>query len=53
MSLLPIGFDNASAPALYVLGRALYEKGGFSFEGLNDEGQLEVEEDYQICVRRC
>jgi DNA modification methylase len=37
---------------LYELGRALYEKGGFNFEELGDEGQLEVEEDYQICVRR-
>ena len=37
---------------LYEFGRVLYEKGGFSFEELGDEGQLEVEEDYQICVRR-
>jgi hypothetical protein len=37
---------------LYELGRALYEKGGFSFEGLLEEAQLEVEEDYQVCVRR-
>jgi SAM-dependent methyltransferase len=37
---------------LYELGRALYEKGGFSFGELGDEGQLEVEEDYQVCVRR-
>jgi DNA modification methylase len=37
---------------LYELGRALYEKGGFRFEELGDVGQLEVEEDYQVCVRR-
>jgi len=37
---------------LHEFGRVLYEKGGFSFEELGDEGQLEVEEDYQICVRR-
>lgn len=37
---------------LYELGRALYEKGGFSFDELSDEAFLEVEEDYQICVRR-
>jgi DNA modification methylase len=37
---------------LYELGRALYEKGGFRFEELGDEGQLETEEDYQVCVRR-
>jgi DNA modification methylase len=37
---------------LYDLGRALYEKGGFRFDELGDEGQLEAEEDYQVCVRR-
>jgi hypothetical protein len=37
---------------LYELGRALYEKGGFSFEELGDVGAMEVEEDYQVCVRR-
>lgn len=37
---------------LYELGRVLYEKGGFYFAGLSDEAQLEVLEDYQICVRR-
>jgi hypothetical protein len=33
-------------------GRVLYAKGGFGFDGLSGEGQLEVEEDYQICLRR-
>ena len=37
---------------LYAYGRALYEQGGFDFGGLAEEGQVEVEEDYQICVRR-
>jgi len=37
---------------LYEYGRALYEKGGFNFQELDDEVQLEVEEDYQVCVRR-
>jgi len=37
---------------LYEWGRVLYEKGGFRFEELGDHGQLEVEEDYQVCVRR-
>lgn len=37
---------------LYEQGRALYEKGGFTFDGLGEEGQMEVEEDYQVCVRR-
>jgi predicted ATPase len=30
----------------------LYEKGGFTFDGLGEEAELEVDEDYQICVRR-
>lgn len=37
---------------LYDLGRLLYEKGGLRFDGLGEELQLQVEEDYQICVRR-
>ncbi len=37
---------------LYELGRTLYEKGGFSLSELSEEALLEVEEDYQICVRR-
>ena len=37
---------------LYDLGRILYEKGGLRFDGLGEELQLQVEEDYQICVRR-
>ena len=37
---------------LYELGRALYEKGGFRFEDLGEAARLEVEEDYQTCVRR-
>jgi len=37
---------------LYDIGRVLYEKGGFSFDELGDEARLEVDEDYQICVRR-
>jgi len=37
---------------LHELGRALYEKGGIDFSRLDEESQLEVEEDYQLCVRR-
>jgi len=37
---------------LYELGRALYEKGGLRFDTLSEELQLQVEEDYQICVKR-
>lgn len=37
---------------LYELGRVLYEQGGLRFDGLDEEMQLQVEEDYQLCVRR-
>lgn len=37
---------------LYRYGRAIYERGGFDFANLHAEAQAEVEEDYQICVRR-
>jgi len=37
---------------LYELGKSMYEKGGLSFDGLDEAAQLEVEEDYQVCVRR-
>jgi len=35
------------------MGRVLYEKGGLQFDHLSEEAQLEAEEDYQMCVRRC
>ena len=37
---------------LYELGRAIYEKGAFRFDELGEDRALEVEEDYQVCVRR-
>jgi DNA modification methylase len=37
---------------LYEQGRALYEKGGFTFDSLGEVARMEVEEDYQVCVRR-
>ena len=37
---------------LYTYGRAIYERGGFDFGTLSAEAQVEVEEDYQVCVRR-
>ncbi|MDD5368136.1 MAG: DNA methyltransferase [Anaerolineaceae bacterium] len=37
---------------LYELGNVLYEKGGLQFDGLSEESRLQVEEDYQICVKR-
>jgi hypothetical protein len=37
---------------LYEIGRALYEKSGARFDGLDEVRQMELEEDYQVCVRR-
>ncbi len=36
---------------LYEQGKLLYEKGGLSLDGLSEEMQVGVEEDYQVCVR--
>lgn len=36
---------------LYVQGKLLYEKGGLSLDRLSEEMQVNVEEDYQVCVR--
>lgn len=37
---------------LYEQGRTMYEKGGLDLSKLDDEEQLEVEDDYRICVKR-
>ncbi len=37
---------------LYEIGRVLYERSGIRFEGLDEVAQIELEEDYQVCVRR-
>lgn len=37
---------------LYEIGRAMYEKSGMKFDGLDEVALLELEEDYQVCVRR-
>ncbi len=37
---------------LYEHGRAIFEKGGMNIENLDEERRLELEEDYEICVRR-
>ena len=37
---------------LYELGRAIYERGGFDFAALGEEGKVAVEEEYEVCVRR-
>jgi hypothetical protein len=37
---------------LYEIGRALYEKTGIRSDGLDEMILIELEEDYQVCVRR-
>jgi 16S rRNA G966 N2-methylase RsmD len=37
---------------LYEIGRVLYEKSGIKFDGLDEVALVELEEDYQVCVRR-
>ncbi len=36
---------------LYEQGKTLYEKGGLNLENLPEEAMVNVEEDYQVCVR--
>ena len=36
---------------MYREGKLLYELGGLNLEGLSEEGQVDVEEDYSVCVR--
>jgi len=36
---------------LYEQGRQLYEKGGLNLDNLSDEVMVNVEEDYQVCMR--
>lgn len=38
--------------SLYEQGRLLFEKGGLDPNQLSEEQQVEVEEDYQICIHR-
>ena len=38
--------------SLYEQGRLLFDKGGLNLDTLSEEQQVEVEEDYRICVRR-
>ena len=38
-------------PGLFEQGRALYEKGGLNLDRLSETEQIEVEDDYCICIR--
>lgn len=37
---------------LYEQGRVMYEKGGLDLDRLDEDEQIEVEDDYRICVKR-
>jgi hypothetical protein len=37
--------------SLYEQGKILYEKGGIKLETLSEKQQIDVEEDYTVCVR--
>jgi hypothetical protein len=36
---------------LYAQGKMLYERGGLSLDQLTEEDQVNVQEDYEVCVR--
>lgn len=36
---------------LYEQGKLLYEKGGLNLDNLAEESMVNVEKDYQVCVR--
>ncbi len=36
---------------LYLEGKTIFEKGGLDMTRLNEEAQVNVEEDYQVCLR--
>ena len=42
---------HAKRSGLYEAGKLLYERGGLDASKLTEEQQVEVEEDYQVCVR--
>lgn len=42
---------HAKRSGLYREGKLLYEKGGLRLDRLSEEGQVNVDEDYQVCVR--
>ena len=42
---------HAKLSAMYEAGKMLFERGGLSLERLSEEAAVNVEEDYQVCVR--
>ena len=41
---------HAKRSGMYLEGRLLYERGGLNLENLSELGQVNADEDYQICV---
>ncbi|MBI4318414.1 MAG: hypothetical protein HY675_07980 [Chloroflexi bacterium] len=42
---------NCKRSGLYEQGKLLYERGGLNLDSLSEEAQVNVEEDYETCVR--
>ena len=42
---------HAKRAGLYEAGKLLYERGGLDLDKLGEEQQVEVQEDYETCVR--
>jgi len=42
---------HAKLSGMYEAGKMLFERGGLSLERLSEEAAVNVEEDYQVCVR--
>jgi hypothetical protein len=42
---------HAKRAGLYEIGKLLYERGSLDMDRLSEQIQVEVEEDYQVCVR--
>ena len=51
MSTLAEWIHHCRRSGLYDKGKILYERGGISFDRLSEEQQIEVEENYQACIR--
>jgi len=42
---------HAKVSGMYEAGKMLFERGGLSLDRLSEEAAVNVEEDYQVCVR--
>jgi hypothetical protein len=42
---------HAKVAGMYEAGKMLFERGGLSLDRLSEEAAINVEEDYQVCVR--